>query len=307
MEAFSLLKNWRGGAYGDGGGLPSPSTTASSSAVVIAASPHFTATESDSDSDTDDDGPFFDLEFAAEDEDDGGDEKPHENGDIYVDVQLSETDGGSGSGDDEEGEKSSASPPDGTLTASEADPKIPASLSKSSAKFRVLMLKLKKTKQNLEKLDPKLKQKTQNQGENKFFRVKLKVEEPKIKSLFRRDTSSNASEEGKSSREMIHKYLKSVRSFSGGRTTASAGACPPPEKEETGRSEKKAVATNARSQKRGVPRTLGKSRSASSAPPPATSQRRDDSLKEQHDGIQGAILHCKRSFNSHTGTNYLPN
>ncbi|VFQ68009.1 unnamed protein product [Cuscuta campestris] len=303
MEAFSLLKNWRGGAYGDGGGLPSPSTPASSSAVVTAVSPHFTATESESDTETDEDGPFFDLEFSAATagDDDGGDEKPHENEDIFVDAQLSETDGGSGSGEDEEGEKSSASPPDGTLTASEADPKNPASLSKSTTKFRVLMLKLKKTKQNLEKLDPKLKQKAQNQGEKKFFTVKLKVEEPKIKSLFRRDTISSASEETKSSKEMIHKYLKSVRSFSGGRAAAAAGASPPPEKEETGRSDKKVAVRNARSQKRDVPRTLGKSRSASSAPP-ATSQRRDDSLKEQHDGIQGAILHCKRSFNSHTGS-----
>lgn len=44
---------------------------------------------------------------------------------------------------------------------------------------------------------------------------------------------------------------------------------------------------------------LGKSRSASSSAgvvPPAS--RRDDSLLQQHDGIQSAILHCKRSFNS---------
>ncbi|OMO79643.1 hypothetical protein CCACVL1_13530 [Corchorus capsularis] len=48
---------------------------------------------------------------------------------------------------------------------------------------------------------------------------------------------------------------------------------------------------------------LGKSRSASSAvaaapPAPASSQRRDDSLLQQQDGIQSAILHCKRSFNA---------
>ncbi|CAN0910421.1 Probable membrane-associated kinase regulator 2 [Linum grandiflorum] len=49
---------------------------------------------------------------------------------------------------------------------------------------------------------------------------------------------------------------------------------------------------------------LGKSRSASSAavaaaPSPTTSsQRRDDSLLQQQDGIQSAILHCKRSFNA---------
>ncbi|KAL1552805.1 hypothetical protein AAHA92_13561 [Salvia divinorum] len=51
-----------------------------------------------------------------------------------------------------------------------------------------------------------------------------------------------------------------------------------------------------------VTRNFGKSRSASSmarvgvAPP--SIRRRDDSLLEQNDGIQGAILHCKRSFNS---------
>ncbi|XP_065858710.1 probable membrane-associated kinase regulator 2 isoform X2 [Euphorbia lathyris] len=48
---------------------------------------------------------------------------------------------------------------------------------------------------------------------------------------------------------------------------------------------------------------LGKSRSASSAvaaapPAPTTSKRRDDSLLQQQDGIQSAILHCKRSFNA---------
>ena len=58
---------------------------------------------------------------------------------------------------------------------------------------------------------------------------------------------------------------------------------------------------------------LGKSRSASSAAAPATSgpapaglvssRRRDDSLLQQQDGIQGAILHCKRSFNASRGKN----
>ncbi|KAG6600544.1 putative membrane-associated kinase regulator 2, partial [Cucurbita argyrosperma subsp. argyrosperma] len=47
---------------------------------------------------------------------------------------------------------------------------------------------------------------------------------------------------------------------------------------------------------------LGKSRSASSAvaaaPPGQAPSRRDDSLLQQQDGIQSAILHCKRSFNA---------
>ncbi|CAI0417046.1 unnamed protein product [Linum tenue] len=56
---------------------------------------------------------------------------------------------------------------------------------------------------------------------------------------------------------------------------------------------------------------LGKSRSASSAvaaaPPPPTaaaSNRRDDSLLQQQDGIQSAILHCKRSFNASRDSQY---
>ncbi|XP_030951991.1 probable membrane-associated kinase regulator 2 isoform X2 [Quercus lobata] len=49
---------------------------------------------------------------------------------------------------------------------------------------------------------------------------------------------------------------------------------------------------------------LGKSRSASSAVAAApigtaaASKRRDDSLLQQQDGIQSAIMHCKRSFNA---------
>ena len=50
---------------------------------------------------------------------------------------------------------------------------------------------------------------------------------------------------------------------------------------------------------------LGKSRSASSAvaaaPPGQAPSRRDDSLLQQQDGIQSAILHCKRSFNASRG------
>ncbi|CAL5338656.1 unnamed protein product [Camellia sinensis] len=51
---------------------------------------------------------------------------------------------------------------------------------------------------------------------------------------------------------------------------------------------------------REVCKHLGKSRSAASAVgiiPPVAS-RRNDSFLEQHDGIQSAILHCKRSYNS---------
>ncbi|KAL2470818.1 Uncharacterized protein Adt_38954 [Abeliophyllum distichum] len=49
-----------------------------------------------------------------------------------------------------------------------------------------------------------------------------------------------------------------------------------------------------------VTKHLGKSRSASAAVGLSSSQisRRDGSLMQQHeDGIQGAILHCKKSYN----------
>ncbi|KAK2654014.1 hypothetical protein Ddye_013870 [Dipteronia dyeriana] len=48
---------------------------------------------------------------------------------------------------------------------------------------------------------------------------------------------------------------------------------------------------------RSVSRHLGKSKSSSSAAVMSPA-RRDDSLLLQHDGIQSAILHCKKSFNS---------
>jgi len=50
----------------------------------------------------------------------------------------------------------------------------------------------------------------------------------------------------------------------------------------------------------GLRKHLGKGRSAAPPPPQPleSSKRRDDSLLQQHDWIQGAILHCKRSFNA---------
>ncbi|XP_028755910.1 probable membrane-associated kinase regulator 5 [Neltuma alba] len=48
-----------------------------------------------------------------------------------------------------------------------------------------------------------------------------------------------------------------------------------------------------------VRKHLGKNKSASSVIGAASpAKRSDDSLWEQHDGIQSAILHCKRSFNA---------
>jgi hypothetical protein len=73
MEAFSLLKYWRGNGginSGGGGGGGGDSTRIAGTTTTVAAVTHDTAK-------TDDDGPFFDLEFIVPEEEEdaeGGDE-----------------------------------------------------------------------------------------------------------------------------------------------------------------------------------------------------------------------------------------
>lgn len=146
----------------------------------------------------------------------------------------------------------------------------------------------------------------------------------------------SASDEKRFSKDVMHKYLKKVKPlyvrvsrrygeklrFSGqlslGTGTKAASSVstpahkPPLVKPATEKTQAEpdvsdqALANNVKiGQKlRVVCKHLGKSRSASSAAVaaaptgPVASRRRDDSLLQQQDGIQGAILHCKRSFNA---------
>ncbi|BFG31836.1 hypothetical protein CerSpe_181100 [Prunus speciosa] len=141
----------------------------------------------------------------------------------------------------------------------------------------------------------------------------------------------SASEEKRFSKEVMQKYLKMVKPLYvrvskrygeklrlSGQLSLSGSTAPAPgagsEKSQAGTeaSEMPATASIAKSyHKQGnfpaglrvVCKHLGKSRSASSAVAAApsgavVSQRRDDSLLQQQDGIQSAILHCKRSFNA---------
>ncbi|PQQ05836.1 putative membrane-associated kinase regulator 2 [Prunus yedoensis var. nudiflora] len=141
----------------------------------------------------------------------------------------------------------------------------------------------------------------------------------------------SASEEKRFSKEVMQKYLKMVKPLYvrvskrygeklrlSGQLSLSGSTAPAPgagsEKSQSGTeaSEPPATASIAKSyHKQGnfpaglrvVCKHLGKSRSASSAVAAApsgavVSQRRDDSLLQQQDGIQSAILHCKRSFNA---------
>ncbi|OVA16936.1 hypothetical protein BVC80_737g10 [Macleaya cordata] len=148
------------------------------------------------------------------------------------------------------------------------------------------------------------------------------------------------SEEKKFSKDVVQKYLKMIKplyvrvskrygeklGFSGqlslgsgkssGLTAISTTPVTSPTKSEVDEVlEPEGNVKNVKNQKQGnlptgfrvVRKHLGKSRSASSAVAAVTpvgiqAKRRDDSLLQQQDGIQSAILHCKRSFNASRDT-----
>ncbi|GAA0149929.1 hypothetical protein LIER_37027 [Lithospermum erythrorhizon] len=137
-------------------------------------------------------------------------------------------------------------------------------------------------------------------------------------------------EEKRFTKDMImQKYLKMVKPlyvraskryvdkmrFSGQLVSFSGGeneTAPPCTAEVKGGGEVEAVVQSVKSNKKGSKSlkernftaglrvVLGKSKSASAVPveAPPLSKRRDDSLIQQQDGIQSAIMHCKRSFNA---------
>jgi len=141
--------------------------------------------------------------------------------------------------------------------------------------------------------------------------------------------SPSSDEKIRFSKEAIEKYLKKVKplyikvsrkyaeklKFSGQLNTSSVKNAAA-EKVQARADATENEGKNVKSQKQGtlplpaglrvVCKRLGKSRSASSSTPSpeagtVSSRRRDDSITQQQDGIQSAILHCKSSFNSSKG------
>lgn len=375
MEAFTLLKYWRGAGLV---GL-SPSSETTTTTILSAVSQNDNATsESDDDDDdnNEDEGPFFDLEFTAPDEEE---ELVYGETNHNKQQQPDEEQESDDAGDENETEsefKITLSPSsnernDANLSLSPLEdieivelkpssfvlnnpsepnskPQFTASLLKSATKFRVFMSGLKKAKN----------ESVITQKKQKPNRIKFKIEEVPIVSLFTRDNSSKGNilnnnksqtsqnqsqkvehealsplEEKRFSKEVVmHKYLKMVkplyirvsRRYSHGEKVEKFGSVSTDNKVEAEiategetvaeSEENNAKSTQNQSLKQGnipaglrvVYKHLGKSRSASSAvaaSPPAlvSSKRRDDSLLQQQDGIQGAILHCKRSFNASRG------
>ncbi|XP_057418359.1 probable membrane-associated kinase regulator 2 [Lotus japonicus] len=350
MEAFSLLKYWKGASAL----APTPSSvTADTTTAILAAAAQNDYETTDDDGD---DGPFFDLEF--EEEQDSEEDAP-ENENPNDDESESESDFNltlsPSSNDCTENPNLLLSPSDdlffkGKLVqleplnnASEpsSKPHFTASLLKSATKFRVF----KKSKPNLAASDPVpriSKHPETEHKQRKLFTVKFKVDEAPIVSLFTRDNSSkvnkasqkqkkqnaeesspsSVSDEKRFSKEAMQKYLKMVKPLyirvsrkyaEKLRFSGQLNVPPPPPEKKTEAEASEKGGNCVKSQKQGtlplhaglrvVYKHLGKSRSASAtAPAPAadaaSSQRRDDSLLQQHDGIQSAILHCKRSFNA---------
>ncbi|CAK9185087.1 unnamed protein product [Ilex paraguariensis] len=163
--------------------------------------------------------------------------------------------------------------------------------------------------------------------QSKRFTVKCKLEEIPIASLFTRDNSLRSKLRKEFSDESLmddsskglpkdgfQKYLKLIKPlyvraskrysdnmrFSDQFSTVTPLSSPGTSSMCSPRKETEEKKVSFPAGLRVVCKRLAKSRSASSAVGivPSTASRRDDSLLQQHDGIQSAILHCKRSYNS---------
>ncbi|XWS61254.1 hypothetical protein CRYUN_Cryun07bG0110100 [Craigia yunnanensis] len=212
-------------------------------------------------------------------------------------------------------------------------PQSPLALLKSAPKFRVFTLKKSKSMANtsnayIEKTEfigismdtPK----HDKQGSSKHFKVKFKIEEPPNLPIFVRENSLRKTK-GKTedslsddsskrlSKDLIQKclnvikplYVKVSKKNSQSDNTKISGdfsMSSPAASLATVYSIKEKQG-NLSTGVRGVCKHLGKSRSASVASSPIN--RSDDSLVLQHDGIQSAILHCKKSFNSSRESSWL--
>ncbi|XVE64305.1 hypothetical protein DITRI_Ditri07aG0090400 [Diplodiscus trichospermus] len=206
-------------------------------------------------------------------------------------------------------------------------PQSTIALLKSAPKFRVFSLKKSKSVANTSN-NTYRSEKTEfigismetprheKKGSSRHLKVKFKLEPPNLpiftrenslqKTKFKTDVSLSDDSCKRSSKDLLQKYLNVIKPLyvkvskknsqsdktkvPGDLSMSSPAASPATVysmKEKEG---------NLSTGVRAVCKQLGKSRSASAAASPIS--RRDDSLLLQHDGIQSAILHCKKSFNS---------
>lgn len=200
----------------------------------------------------------------------------------------------------------------------------PVTILRSAPKFKVFMLgfkkssKCEKTESNAELKASPLNQlsKPSKLEQSNRFSIKCRVAASPV---FARDNSlrskmlKDSAEFEISSEKSVPKYLKLINPFytkasNKAKSIDSSTPSSSPVTAPVNLSPRKFSESSRVGSFKIVTRNLGKSRSASSAVgvAPPSIRRRDDSLLEQHDGIQGAILHCKKSFNSSPqGTNRI--
>ncbi|KAM7504827.1 hypothetical protein LguiB_003731 [Lonicera macranthoides] len=310
MEVFNLLKFWRYAASdGNGNGSPDIALTHrhNSSRITTNDEPTNQPLQTDDDDEEEEEDSFFDLVFAAAPD---YDNKQHDKSKVVQINNLSKRDGDISSNFiDSPNEVFYRSPNSNSISK----PESPISLLRSPPKLPVFMLGFKKSKTEAAKSSP--------DRQSKRLSVKCKDEpEFPIASLFTRDNSLRSKlqkekSEDESSKDPVHKYLNLIRPlyvrvskrysektrFSDQHSTVSPFSSPATVPVSSPRKQVDEKQGNRAAVFREVCKNLVKSRSASSAvgntPSPAAI-RRDDSAMLQQEGIQSAILHCKRSYSS---------
>ncbi|MCD7462456.1 hypothetical protein HAX54_048565 [Datura stramonium] len=307
MEAFNLLKFWRNS------GVDAASCRDIVSELDDLDYVRNPAIETDEETDDDADS-FFDLVFT------GPDGRPK--------LDINSKSFSVNSPRDPESPRDVFFKPKPFPTDSYSKPQSPISILRSAPKFRVFFLGFRKTKPEKVGIDdcspasPKIQtQKLSLKAESKRFAEKCKVEEVPVpvSPVFTRDNSLRSKLQSEKEEELsvdeslkkfvradVPKYLKLMKplyaraskrytnkiSVSPLSSPSTQSMCSPRKA-----SEEKRVAAFG-----GVRKHLGKSRSAAStfagASPSPLSRRDDSLLQEQNDGIQGAILHCKRCYSS---------
>ena len=306
MDVLNFLKLWKGGGS-------APTATAAADDAVRTTSLRHVMVE------TDDEDSFFDLELSVPN---NNEENGRKSGEMASSHELFF--------------KRRILP----IESGGSKPHSPISLLRSAPRFRVFMFGLRRSKSGRSEKAEKMEAggvsaaaAEQPPRSSKHFTVKFKVEEVSVfsrengtRSYGKHGEEETTSFESKRfSKDVVHKYLKLIKplyfkvskkygdktasfpSPSSSPTPAPIFSPKKPVKMPSRRDDGEDRPGNLPAGLRVVCKHLGKSRSASAAVqmmPPVSFQasRRDDSLAQQHDGIQSAIMHCKRSLNSSTGT-----
>ncbi|KAJ6712558.1 MEMBRANE-ASSOCIATED KINASE REGULATOR 2-RELATED [Salix purpurea] len=328
FPSFSLLKYWRGGGTAGGGGGcggGDGNCNVRATKTVTAVSPNRAETDDENDND---DGPFFDLEFAVPDEEEeGGDGMKEKKGNNGADSEE-ENDAAEASDEVEDEDMDEEREIGFTLSSASSNDRSDLNLALSPSDD--LFFKGRLVPIEPSSLEPNSKSSQFSVSILKSA-VKFRVEEVPVMSLFTRDNSKsikssqkqNSTEEStasaagvassdekqKFSKDVMQKYLQKVKPLYirvskrygeklklSGQLSLGSGlktpAAPPP---------------STVTQKTTTADKVEKEKESVEAPAVAKGSKtgefafwaeRDDSLLQQHDGIQSAILHCKRSFNA---------